>query len=57
GMVPAQAPRYVVAIMLDAPTHGQNASGLFHQIASTLAQRDQIPVDPNPAPMVPLVVP
>lgn len=57
GMFPAQAPRYVVAIMLDAPTHGQNASGLFHQIASTLAQRDQIPVDPNPAPMVPLVVP
>jgi cell division protein FtsI (penicillin-binding protein 3) len=55
-MFPAQAPRYVVAIMLDAPTHGQNASGLFHQIASTLAQRDQIPVDPNPAPMVPLVV-
>ena len=57
GMFPAQAPRYVVAIMLDAPTHGQNAAGLFHQIASTLAQRDQIPVDPGPAPMVPLVMP
>ncbi|HEY0573640.1 MAG TPA: penicillin-binding protein 2 [Pseudonocardia sp.] len=57
GMFPAQFPRYVVAIMLDAPTHGQNASALFHQIASTLAQRDQIPVDPNPPPMQPLVLP
>ena len=57
GMFPAQSPRYVVAIMLDAPTHGQNASALFHQIASTLAQRDQIPVDPNPPPMQPLVLP
>ena len=57
GMFPAQSPRYVVAIMLDAPTHGQNASALFHQIASTLAQRDQIPVDADPAPTVPLVVP
>jgi cell division protein FtsI (penicillin-binding protein 3) len=57
GMFPAGQPRYVIAIMLDAPTHGQNASALFHQIASTLAQRDQIPVDPDPAPMVPLVVP
>jgi cell division protein FtsI (penicillin-binding protein 3) len=57
GMFPAGQPRYVIAIMLDAPTRGQNASALFHQIASTLAQRDQIPVDPTPAPMVPLVVP
>jgi cell division protein FtsI (penicillin-binding protein 3) len=56
-MFPARDPRYVVAIMLDAPTHGQNAAGLFHQIASALAQRDQIPVDPAPAPMVPLVMP
>ena len=57
GMFPAQSPRYVVAIMLDAPTHGQNASALFHQVASTLAQRDQIPVDPNPPPVQALVVP
>jgi cell division protein FtsI (penicillin-binding protein 3) len=57
GMLPAQQPRYVIAIMLDAPTHGQNAAGLFHQIAATLAQRDQIPVDPALPPMVPLVLP
>jgi cell division protein FtsI (penicillin-binding protein 3) len=57
GMFPAQDPRYVVAIMLDAPTHGQNAAELFHQIASTLAQRDRIPVSTEPTPMVPLVLP
>ncbi|WP_084211415.1 peptidoglycan D,D-transpeptidase FtsI family protein [Pseudonocardia acaciae] len=57
GMFPAQDPRYVVAIMLDAPTHGQNASALFHEIASTLARRDRIPVSTEPRPMVPLVVP
>jgi cell division protein FtsI (penicillin-binding protein 3) len=57
GMFPAQHPRYVVAIMLDAPTHGQDASALFHQIASTLAQRDRIPVSTTPTPMVPLVLP
>jgi hypothetical protein len=43
--------------MLDAPTHGQNAAGLFHEIASTLAQRDHVPVNPVPAPQVPLVIP
>jgi cell division protein FtsI (penicillin-binding protein 3) len=57
GMFPAQRPRYVIAIMLDAPTHGQNAAGLFHEIASTLAQRDHVPVNPVPAPQVPLVIP
>jgi len=57
GMFPTQTPRYVIAIMLDAPTHGQNAAGLFHEIASTLAQRDHIPVNPVPAPQVPLVIP
>jgi cell division protein FtsI (penicillin-binding protein 3) len=56
GMFPAQDPRYVMAIMLDAPTHGQNASGLFHEIASTLARKDRIPVSTQPSPMVPLVL-
>jgi cell division protein FtsI (penicillin-binding protein 3) len=56
GMFPGQDPRYVVAIMLDNPTHGQNAAGLFRQIASYLTQRDHIPVDPAPTPMVPLVM-
>jgi cell division protein FtsI (penicillin-binding protein 3) len=57
GMFPAAQPRYVMAIMLDAPTHGQDASELFHQIASMLAQRDRIPVSTAPTPMVPLVLP
>lgn len=56
GMFPADQPRYVVAIMLDAPTHGQNASMLFHQIASTLAVRDRIPVSTTPNPPQTLIV-
>ncbi|GAA5167987.1 penicillin-binding protein 2 [Pseudonocardia eucalypti] len=57
GIFPADQPRYVVAIMLDAPTHGQSAAGLFHDIASTLAQRDRIPVTTEPTPMQQLVLP
>jgi cell division protein FtsI (penicillin-binding protein 3) len=56
GIFPAQQPRYVVAIMLDAPTRGQNAAGLFHTIASTLAQRDRVPVSTDPHPPVPLIL-
>ena len=56
GMFPADQPRYVVAIMLDAPTHGQNASMLFHEIASTLAVRDRIPVSTAPNPVQTLIV-
>jgi cell division protein FtsI (penicillin-binding protein 3) len=56
GMFPAQSPRYVMAVMLDNPQHGQNAAGLFHQTMSYLAQRDHIPVSTTPTPMVPLVI-
>jgi cell division protein FtsI (penicillin-binding protein 3) len=56
GMFPSDQPRYVVAIMLDAPTHGQNASMLFHQIASTLAVRDRIPVNTAPSPPQTLII-
>ncbi|MBP2369314.1 peptidoglycan D,D-transpeptidase FtsI family protein [Pseudonocardia parietis] len=49
GMLPAQDPRFVVGIMLDAPKGGTSAAPLFHDIASYLAQRDNIPVQTDPA--------
>ncbi|MBC3191325.1 penicillin-binding protein 2 [Pseudonocardia sp. C8] len=49
GMLPAQDPRFVVGIMLDAPKAGTSAAPLFHDIASYLAQRDGIPVQTQPA--------
>lgn len=49
GMLPAQDPRFVVGIMLDAPKGGTSAAPLFHDIASYLAQRDTIPVQTQPA--------
>ncbi|MFP5020554.1 peptidoglycan D,D-transpeptidase FtsI family protein [Pseudonocardia phyllosphaerae] len=50
GMLPAQDPRFVVGIMLDAPKGGTSAAPLFHDIASYLAQRDGLPVQTQPAP-------
>jgi cell division protein FtsI (penicillin-binding protein 3) len=50
GIFPADAPRFVVAIMLDAPQGGTSAAPLFHDIASYLSQRYQIPLSPTPAP-------
>lgn len=50
GIFPADAPRFVVAIMLDAPQGGASAAPLFHDIASYLAQRYQVPLSPAPAP-------
>jgi cell division protein FtsI (penicillin-binding protein 3) len=57
GMFPGDNPRYVMAVMLDNPQHGENAAGLFHQTMSYLAQRDHMPVSTAVRPMVPLVVP
>ena len=51
GMLPAQDPRYVVAIMLDAPQGGTSAAPLFHDIGSYLAQREKLPVSPDPQPI------
>ena len=56
GMLPAQDPRYVVAIMLDAPKGGTSAAPLFHDIGSYLAQREKLPVNPDPEPVQTLVV-
>ncbi|MBW0133404.1 peptidoglycan D,D-transpeptidase FtsI family protein [Pseudonocardia abyssalis] len=57
GMIPAQDPRYVIAIMLDAPVGGSSAAPLFHDIASYLAQREGLPVSAEPAPVQTLVAP
>nr|WP_024803762.1 penicillin-binding protein 2 [Nocardia sp. BMG51109] len=52
GIAPADNPRYVVGIMLDAPIRstdgggGQSAAPLFHNIASWALQRDRIPPSP-----------
>jgi cell division protein FtsI (penicillin-binding protein 3) len=60
GMLPADNPRFVVGIWLDAPDttlpEGHSAAPLFHDIASYLAQRYQIPLSDEPAPVVPLVL-
>ncbi|NQE86986.1 penicillin-binding protein 2 [Nocardia terpenica] len=52
GIAPADNPRYVVGIMMDAPVRssdgsgGQSAAPLFHSIASWALQRDRIPPSP-----------
>ncbi|MBD0322929.1 MAG: penicillin-binding protein 2 [Aldersonia sp.] len=54
GIAPADNPRYVVGIMLDAPVRGvdggggQSAAPLFHNIASWMLQRDSVPLSPPP---------
>jgi cell division protein FtsI (penicillin-binding protein 3) len=60
GIAPADNPRYVVGIMLDAPTRssdgtgGQSAAPLFQSIASWMLQREQVPMSAQPTP--PLVL-
>jgi cell division protein FtsI (penicillin-binding protein 3) len=60
GILSADNPRFVVGIMLDAPNGdvegGQTAAPLFHEIASYLAQRYNLPVSTAANPYVPLVV-
>jgi cell division protein FtsI (penicillin-binding protein 3) len=61
GMVPANDPRYVVGIMLDAPQghtkEGTSAAPLFHDIATYLTQRYNVPLSPGPAPVQTLQLP
>jgi cell division protein FtsI (penicillin-binding protein 3) len=57
GMLPADDPRYVIGIMLDAPGGGASAAPLFHDIATYLAQRDRLPVSADPAPVQTLQLP
>lgn len=58
GILPAQHPRFVVGLMLDAPETttqiGHSAGPLFHEIAAYLAQRYQIPLSKNKTPYIPL---
>ncbi|MCM6773339.1 penicillin-binding protein 2 [Nocardia sp. CDC159] len=55
GIAPADNPRYVIGIMMNAPIRssdgsgGQSAAPLFHSIASWALQRDRVPPSP-PAP-------
>lgn len=54
GIAPADNPRFVIGIMLDAPVRsadgsgGQSAAPLFHNIASWILQRDKIPLSADP---------
>ncbi|MGW1742881.1 peptidoglycan D,D-transpeptidase FtsI family protein [Nocardia sp. NPDC001965] len=54
GIAPADDPRYVIGMMLDAPVRssdgsgGQSAAPLFHDIASWALQRDRIPPSSEP---------
>ncbi len=57
GMLPADDPRFVIAIMLDAPAPGTSAAPLFHDIATYLAQRERLPVSDEPAPVQTLQLP
>ncbi|SFS33956.1 peptidoglycan D,D-transpeptidase FtsI family protein [Saccharopolyspora flava] len=59
GMVPADNPRFVVGLMLDAPSGSRESSSaapLFNSIASFLTQRYQIPLSKEPAPLQTLQV-
>lgn len=56
GTAPADDPRYVIGIMMDAPqrnadgTPGHSAAPLFHNIAGWLLQRENVPLSPDPGP-------
>jgi cell division protein FtsI (penicillin-binding protein 3) len=61
GILPADNPRFVVGIMLDKPNYsgnefGRTAAPLFHDIASYLAQRANLPLSAEQTPTVPLVI-
>jgi cell division protein FtsI (penicillin-binding protein 3) len=55
GIVPADNPRFVVALMLDKPAYGtregSSAAPLFHNVAAFLTQRYQIPLSKEQSPV------
>jgi cell division protein FtsI (penicillin-binding protein 3) len=56
GIAPTDNPRYVVGVMMDNPHRtadgqpGTTATPLFHNIASWLLQREDVPLSPDPGP-------
>jgi cell division protein FtsI (penicillin-binding protein 3) len=56
GVLPADDPRFVVGIVLDAPPGGTSAAPLFHDIASYLVQRYSIPLSVEPSPIATLTL-
>jgi len=54
GMAPADDPRYVIGVMMNAPsrnadgTPGHSAAPLFHNIAGWLLQRENVPISADP---------
>jgi cell division protein FtsI (penicillin-binding protein 3) len=56
GVLPADDPRFVVGIVLDAPPGGTSAAPLFHDIASYLVQRYTIPLSVEPSPIATLTL-
>ena len=61
GIMPADDPRFVVGMVYDKPKYGTpdgvSAAPFFHDVASFLAQRYNIPLSKEPSPVVPLVIP
>jgi cell division protein FtsI (penicillin-binding protein 3) len=62
GIVPADNPRYVIGVMMDNPQRtadgqrGTTVAPLFHNIASWLLQRENVPLSPDPGPLMTLQV-
>ncbi len=62
GMAPSDDPRYVIGIMADNPHRtadglpGTTMAPLFHNIASWLLQRENVPLSPDPGPPLTLQV-
>jgi cell division protein FtsI (penicillin-binding protein 3) len=60
GMATVDNPRYVIGLMMDNPernadgTAGHSAAPLFHNIAGWLMQRENVPLSPDPGPLLTL---
>ncbi|MDQ3885702.1 MAG: penicillin-binding protein 2 [Actinomycetota bacterium] len=56
GILPADAPRFVVGIVLDAPPGDTSAASLFHDVGSYLVQHYSIPLSAEPSPIATLTL-